>query len=167
MPLIGNIVVSFLIALSIFILFILDINPSIKSADQNIVTSIIYMLTIFSFFINLIREIVKDIEDVKGDRKLKMNTLPIYIGRNRTKIITLIFTIFPIALLVYIIIKFSATYNAVTFYLLFFSLLPMLYTVLKLKSAKSIKDYKTISNYLKIIMLLGINSLLIISLNNL
>jgi len=124
------------------------------------------MLSFFAFFINLIREIIKDIEDVNGDYKLNMKTLPILIGRNRTKIIVLFLTIFPIGLLSYIIIKYSTTYNAVTFYLLFFSLLPMLFTVLKIKSAKSIKNYKTISTYLKIIMLLGITTLLVISINN-
>jgi len=166
LPIIGNIVVSLLISFCILILFILDINTSIKSYDQRIVISIIFMLSFFAFFINLIREIIKDIEDVNGDYKLNMKTLPILIGRNRTKIIVLFLTIFPIGLLSYIIIKYSTTYNAVTFYLLFFSLLPMLFTVLKIKSAKSIKNYKTISTYLKIIMLLGITTLLVISINN-
>jgi len=166
LPIIGNIVVSLLISFCILILFILDINTSIKSYDQRIVISIIFMLSFFAFFINLIREIIKDIEDVNGDYKLNMKTLPILIGRNRTKIIVLSLTIFPIGLLSYIIIKYSTTYNAVTFYLLFFSLLPMLFTVLKIKSAKSIKNYKTISTYLKIIMLLGITTLLVISINN-
>jgi len=166
LPIIGNIVVSLLISFCILILFILDINTSIKSYDQRIVISIIFMLSFFAFFINLIREIIKDIEDVNGDYKLNMKTLPILIGRNRTKIIVLFLTIFPIGLLSYIILKYSTTYNAVTFYLLFFSLLPMLFTVLKIKSAKSIKNYKTISTYLKIIMLLGITTLLVISINN-
>ena len=162
-PLIGNLLVSFLISLCILILLILDINPANKSIDQNIVISIFYMLATFAFFINLIREIVKDLEDIKGDYKLNMNTLPILLGRGRTKMILLFLALFPIGLLVYIIVKFSALYNILTFYLLFFSLLPMLFIVLKIKSAKSIKNYKTISNYLKIIMLLGITSLLVIS----
>ena len=35
---------------------------------------------IFAFGVSLIREVIKDIEDFKGDKKAGLQTLPIYIG---------------------------------------------------------------------------------------
>lgn len=44
-------------------------------------------LATFAFILNLAREIVKDMEDVEGDKKLNSSTLPIVLGYNKTKII--------------------------------------------------------------------------------
>lgn len=57
---------------------------------------------LFAFLINLIREIVKDMEDVEGDRKADAITFPIKFGVQKTKFLILgiaislvIFTLYP------------------------------------------------------------------------
>ncbi len=165
-PLIGNIAVSFLVAFSIITLGLFDLNFAIHSEDQQLVIYVMMLLSVFAFLINLVREIVKDIEDVNGDYNLKMNTLPILLGVARTKKIASFLCVFPLGLLLFIVAKYAAIYKFTIIYLLLFTLVPLLYIAMKLLSAKTKKDFKTLSLILKLLMFLGINSLLIFSLNS-
>ena len=163
LPIIGNIVVSFLIAICVLILPFFDIDFSIKSSSQNLVTGIIKILAFFAFSLNLIRELVKDIEDVNGDYILKMKTLPILIGRIRSRKLASFLCVIPIALLFYIIINFSIAYKITVLYLLLFTLVPLIYIALKLNGTKKKSELHTLSSLLKIIMFSGISSMLIFS----
>lgn len=165
-PLIGNIAVSFLVAFSIITLCLFDLNFAIQSEDHHLVKYIMLLLAFFAFLISLVREIVKDIEDVNGDYNLRMNTLPILLGVARTKRIVAFLCLFPLGLLLFIVVKYAAIYKVIILYLLLFALVPLLYVAMKLLSAKTKKDFKKLSMFLKIIMFLGINSLLIFSLNS-
>ena len=162
-PFIGNFLVSLLIAFSVLIFPLFEIELIAKNNIQNLATQIIWMLFFFAFSLNLIREIVKDIEDVNGDYSLKMNTLPILLGSLRTRSLVLFLCIVPIGLLLFIILKYSSIYKFTVLYLLLFVLMPLLYFTVKLRSAKKKTEFHKLSQLLKIIMLLGINSLLIFS----
>ena len=164
-PLIGNITVSFLVAFSFITLFLFDLNLEIQNNSQKLVIYVTLLLSTFAFLINLIREIVKDIEDINGDYNLKMNTLPILLGVARTKKITSFLCVFPLGLLLFIVANYASIYKFTVLYLILFTLVPLLYVALKLLSAKTKKDFKKLSMLLKLIMFLGINSLLIFSLN--
>lgn len=162
-PLIGNLVVAGLVATSILLLPIFDISINTESSQQIFQTEIFNLVlnySIFAFIINLIREIVKDIEDVNGDKTLKINTLPILIGRDRTKNITLIISVLLLLLIAYYIYIISPQNIALGIYLSLFCMFPMLYFCYQLNLAESKKHYSKLSLYLKIIMLLGIASLL-------
>lgn len=162
-PFIGNFVVSLLIAISVLILPLFDIELVAKNNNQNLASQIIWALSFFAFTLNLIREIVKDIEDINGDYILKMKTLPILLGSSRTRNLVLFLCTIPIGLLLYIILNYSSIYKLTIMYILFFVLIPSLYVTVKLKSAKKKNEFHKLSLLLKIIMLLGINSLLIFS----
>jgi len=164
-PLIGNLIVSFLIAFSISIIYLVDINKTIQTTNQQLIINIILGLSFFAFFINFIREIVKDIEDVKGDYNLKMNTLPILIEKYRTIKIASLLCVIPLGFLIYIVINIASIYKFTSIYLVLFTIIPLLYVALKLQSVKSIKDFKKLSTILKISMFLGVTSLIIFSLN--
>lgn len=165
-PLIGNLIVSFLISVSIFILYLFDINKTAHSINQQLIINVILILSFFAFSINFIREIVKDIEDVNGDNTLNMKTLPILIGKKRSKKIASLLCFVPLSLLLYIVLSFSETYKYTILYLVVFAVIPLLYAALKLYSSKSINDFKKISALLKICMFLGINALILFSINN-
>ncbi|WP_343748691.1 geranylgeranylglycerol-phosphate geranylgeranyltransferase [Fluviicola sp.] len=52
-----------------------------------------FVVLVFAFYagtLNLIREIIKDIEDVEGDLVLRAKTLPIVLGKRKTKIIAMV-----------------------------------------------------------------------------
>lgn len=163
LPIIGNIVVSFLIAICVLILPFFDLDFSVKNSNKNLVIGIIKVLILFAFSLNLIREIIKDIQDVNGDYHLNMNTLPILIGRIRAQKLASFLCVIPIALLFYIIINFSIQYKITVLYLLLFTLVPLIYVALKLNATKKKNELHTLSSMLKIIMLLGISSMLIFS----
>jgi len=162
-PLTGNFVVSLLIAFSVLILPIFDIDLMGENKNQILATQIIWTLSFFAFSLNLIREIIKDVEDINGDFNLKMRTLPIILGNSRTLKLTFVLSLIPIGLLLYIIFSYSAIYKITVLYLLLGTLLPMFYLGVKLNSAKKKSDFHKISYSLKIIMFLGINALLIFS----
>ena len=45
--------------------------------------SYIYLLAICAFILNLGREIIKDIEDIEGDKKINVYSLPMHIGKKK------------------------------------------------------------------------------------
>ncbi|MDX1828106.1 MAG: geranylgeranylglycerol-phosphate geranylgeranyltransferase [Lutibacter sp.] len=163
-PFIGNFLIAFLVAFSMLLIAILDINYQIENINQYITIIIIYALSTFSFFINLIRELVKDLEDIKGDYKLNMRTLPIIFGVQRILKAVSILTLIPIFLLLLIILNLDIHYLVLTIYLSATCLVPLIYISFKLWKLKSYKKTHKISVFLKIIMFLGINSIIIISL---
>ena len=160
---IGNFIVSLLVAISMLLLGLLDLNQAFQNDTQSFALTVLLFLSCFAFLLNLIREIVKDIEDVNGDYTLNMRTLPIVFGRNRIKRLASVLCIIPIIFLLYIIINYSNEYKYTSLYLLLFSLLPTIYVALKLLSAESIIDFRKLSVVLKIIMFLGVNALIILS----
>ena len=94
--LLGNVQVSILTALSIFNVALFDIIPNgiNENNGEMMVLNIILFYAAFAFIITLIREMIKDLEDIEGDRKIKANTLAITYGIEKTKWVSLILTIF-------------------------------------------------------------------------
>jgi 4-hydroxybenzoate polyprenyltransferase len=91
LPFIGNLTVALLTGVSIWI-----IGYYYQKSELLVLT-----YAIFAFFLNLIREIIKDIEDRQGDRKHGCRTLPIVIGfRNTKRVIFLIAICFVCAIMV-------------------------------------------------------------------
>lgn len=168
--LLGNFVVALLLALSVIIIGIFDIFPATNIDNQAQMASLFSILidyALFAFMINFIREIVKDIEDVNGDYNQGMNTLPIAIGISRAAKIALGFAIIPFILSLLYINKYFVENDLliVTLYAFAFVLAPLLYFIVKIFSAKSQKDFHHLSSVLKLILLFGILSILVITLN--
>lgn len=162
-PFLGNFIVALLVAISVLILPLFDIDLNADKNTQILAIQIIWTVSVFAFSLTLIREIVKDIEDVNGDYNLKMRTLPILFGGSRTQKFVLFLCLIPIGMLLYIIVNFAAIYKFTVLYLLFFVLIPILYFGFKLKYAMKKREFYKLSLLLKIIMFLGINSLIIFS----
>ena len=162
--LLGNILVSALVGLSILIVPVFDLIPSLTSFNRELyldIFKIAFTYAIFAFMINLLREIIKDIEDVNGDYKAQMKTLPILIGRERTTMVVFALSFIPLLAVVNYIV--SQLYNNMlaVIYFLIFVVGPMLYFTIKVFSAEQKKDYQHLSNVLKVIMLFGVLSLLL------
>lgn len=160
--LVGNIVVSLLVSFSLLIVGIFELLPVITPSNSQVQTvffKIILDYAIFAFAINLLREIVKDIQDIDGDHKLNMRTLPIVLGRKRASDIAFVFTIIFIAGLIYYIITFLFKQQAIVVYFLFLVVAPLIFAAIKLFTAETQNDYKLISNLLKIVMFTGILSI--------
>ncbi len=162
--LIGNLVISVLVALSIAIVGVFELIPNITEQNQTI--QLVYFKTILNyaymaFILNLMKEIAKDIEGIEGDTKTGMQTLPILIGVEKTKYMLFILSLITLFILGYYVIDSLYKNQVAVIYFLFFIMAPLLYLSIKIVSAKLKKDYTHISNILKLIMLFGILSLLL------
>jgi len=146
-PFIGNLIVSLLTGFS---LLILTLN---YPANRRLV--LIY--AVFSFFISLIREIVKDMEDIRGDEAHGCRTLPIVWGIRRTKYFLYgIISVFVTTLFI-MADTLNNNFLAVLFLLL---LIPIGWLVYSLSHSDTRRDFKKISTLCKIIMLLGLLTML-------
>ena len=88
---IGNLCISLLVALPIYLLYKFDSNNiTISNILQYFLLSIvIFYYMFFAFLTTMIREIIKDIEDINGDYIVKLKTLPILIGKTRARNISI------------------------------------------------------------------------------
>lgn len=102
-PLIGNVIIAFLAGLVVITLLAFDVLPTLTE-DPEVMDKfggIIYIYLVFAgfaFYVTLIREIIKDLEDIKGDKKAGYRTLPIVWNERGARFIAFIlifvFTIF-------------------------------------------------------------------------
>lgn len=163
-PLMGNILISILVAMSILIVGIFDLIPAITEVNRSTQITFFKILidyAVFAFLINLVREMIKDIEDVDGDYNAQMNTLPIIIGRERAKHIALIISLLPIAAVIYYTITYLYKQQIAIGYFLIFVLAPLIYASIKIYLSTSKSHFKYISMIYKIIMLFGMLSMLL------
>lgn len=163
--LIGNILISFLVGLSILIVGVFEISPMITLDSRDAYLFMFKFLidyAIFAFLINLTRELVKDLEDVDGDHKAGYNTLPIAIGRDRANKVAFGVCILTIMVIVYYVITYLFENQYLLLYFIFLIVGPLSYCAIKLLSAKTKTHYTQISTILKVTMLLGMCSILLL-----
>ena len=146
LPFIGNFTVALLTGLSIFIINVLYLPVG--------VLTVIYAL--FAFFITLVREIIKDLEDLKGDDTFGCRTLPIVWGMRKTKSF-IYFLVAIFSLMVMVLHHWVAPLPVLFFG--FFLFLPLVAAVGWLVRADTKKDFYQLSQFCKVIMLAGILSM--------
>ena len=168
----GNLQVSLLTALSIFNVAIFDIIPNgiNKKNGEMMIFKIIIFYAAFAFIITFIREMIKDLEDIEGDKKIHAKTLAITYGIEKTKWISLFFTMFTFLGVAYFqyfqYCKSSNEYDIPTwganiFAMIFTIFIQFLFLFLAFKIyISNLKDdFYFISQLCKIIMIVGILSI--------
>jgi 4-hydroxybenzoate polyprenyltransferase len=158
----GNIAVACMSAGTVIMVWLIESQVSQVSGEAfRIISSIIAAISIFAFLLSLLREIVKDIEDMDGDQLIHCKSLPIVKGIPFTKTIlrflTLLTILFLIIAQVYLV-QFSRIIAVV--WLLICVEIPLLYFMKSLKVAQLKTDYHKLSSLLKWIMLGGIGSII-------
>jgi 4-hydroxybenzoate polyprenyltransferase len=115
----------------------------------------------FSFIVSLIREVVKDIEDIDGDRQYHCNTMPIAWGIPAAKIFAAVWIIVCIAALAIVqLYAWQSGWWQSAVYCSLLIILPLIVALRWLVKAKVTADYRRISHLIKGIMLAGILSML-------
>lgn len=168
MVLIGNIIVALLLSFSVIIVGIFDLYPATYEGNQTqmaVIFSILLDYAVFTFFVNFIREIVKDLEDTNGDYNHGINTLPVAIGINRTTKIVFVLSFIPVMALLFYIYNYLFLLTYTTLYLLIFVVGPLFYFMIKIWNAKTKNDFHILSLLLKWILFFGIISILVITTN--
>ena len=167
--LVGNLLISVLVAMSLIIVVLFDLFPAItphNQAMQSVVFKIVMHYALFAFFINLIREIVKDLQDINGDKKGGMNTLPIALGRKRTVSVVFILGVIMVLGVVFYMYENLYKEQILLLYFLFAIVAPLLHFCIKAWDADTPRDYGLLSKLLKAIMFLGICSILLFKIVN-
>jgi 4-hydroxybenzoate polyprenyltransferase len=145
-PFIGNFVVGLLTGASI-----LMVDSLYRSGN-----TLIYIYASFAFFISLIREIIKDMEDLKGDNTFGCRTLPIVWGLRKTKfLIYLLIILFSggVLLINFFYVNLPLWYFGVCLFI------PLLWLLYQLVKADTKRDFAWLSNFCKMILLLGVLSM--------
>ncbi len=156
MFLIGNIVVSILSGLIPLMAALFEPNK--------IYISFIYIIgyCAFAFIISLIREIIKDMEDIKGDAILNCKTVPVVLGIKVSKSIVISISLATMLAMGYIQSMQYHSNDIISFWYFMITLqLPFITLLYLLIKAESPKQFHTASAITKIIMLTGVLSMYI------
>jgi 4-hydroxybenzoate polyprenyltransferase len=148
--LIGNIFVSFLIAEAIIIVpIIANITNNTPTPTEEIYKVVLPSYILLAFLFNWMREVIKDLEDQKGDELENRITVPSVFGTEPAKMVVfaLVFMASPLIILQ----LWKLHYNVLGIVILLVAIL-----IYRLKIAKKTEDFKQVSLLMKIIMLLGI-----------
>ncbi|WP_109697282.1 geranylgeranylglycerol-phosphate geranylgeranyltransferase [Chitinophaga deserti] len=163
---IGNVVISLLTALSVVVVGfyekqIYESFEAILSPAGRKLIQIIGIYALFAFLLSMIREIVKDMEDMIGDSKDGCRTLPIVWGVKKTKNFTMVLiTVLEVLLLILMAVTFMRGWYAAVGYVGLFVLFPLAWFIQKpLSKAYQPEHYHSISTWIKIVMLTGILSM--------
>lgn len=162
----GNIVVSMLTALVIFLVVFYAIpSTDLLVSDFSIATISKFTIIFggFAFLVSLIREIIKDMQDVKGDMDYHCNTIPVVLGIPAAKRVVLFLSVLLIiAVSLFQFYLFIGHRFIIPVYGLLAIQLPVVYLLARLNGADKSRDFGRLSNIVKMVMLAGILSMALI-----
>ncbi|TJY37861.1 geranylgeranylglycerol-phosphate geranylgeranyltransferase [Pontimicrobium aquaticum] len=152
MPIIGNVTSAILTITPFFAVFIYYKNFE----------SVIFVHAMFLFLILSMRELTKDLENIKGDLALGYKTIPIVYGEKTSKVmltILAILTLIPAYLLIY-----NFQVGRMTYFFYLSVVLLLIFLILVWKS-NSKSHYLLLHNILKFIIVAGVFSIVLIDIN--
>ena len=161
----GNVIVSLLTAWTFFIIFFSKVSLADAVGAGNTNHYKFFRLTVlyagFAFIISLIREAIKDMEDMEGDAKYGCKTMPIVWGLNATKVYVAVWLIVLIAVLIVVqvyILQFRwwlpIAYGIAAI------IFPLMVVLFKLKKSVTVKHFHQLSAITKLVMFTGIASMI-------
>lgn len=161
--LMGNLIVSVLSALVPLQVLLFE-KPLIENIENltSLYTTVI-CFACFAFLLSLAREIIKDLEDFKGDYETGCKTMPVMWGIKASKAITAGIISNTLLLLVFICYKlFQKDFILLAAYLFVFVFLPCLFLIWKLYRSKEKKEFNFLSKLVKLIMITGVLSTVVV-----
>ena len=160
--LMGNLLVSGMTALAVLIVPLFLILPALSGPflqNQRTLFLIVCGYALFAFLANLIREIIKDLEDVPGDSAQGFKTIAIQIGPTGTKILLGSLIAAMLVLVGIVSYKLLADSTGPLLYTIILVVVPSVLLLYQVLTAESPKDYGRASTLTKVIMLFGIVSM--------
>jgi len=164
--LIGNIVISLLTSWVILVLYVCEFHVTGNEEYRSILSRLFKFAIVyggFAFIISLVREVIKDIEDMEGDARYGCRTMPIVWGVNVAKVFAATWLVVLTGAV--IVLQFYALQSLHLLgaaYCLLLLDLPLLWTLRRLYKAQTKADYHLLSSVIKGIMLSGILSMIML-----
>jgi 4-hydroxybenzoate polyprenyltransferase len=118
----------------------------------------IFTHAIFLFFVILIKELIKDLENLKGDFTMNYKTIPVIYGEKWAKSYITLYTIFVIGISLNLIFNYEI-YMMKFFYIL--SILFFIFFIYLLFKFSGRKYYEILHNTLKILIAVGLFSIIL------
>ena len=151
-PFIGNLVAATLAVIPLFAVFIYYKNFDL----------VIFVHATFLFIIISMRELVKDLENLKGDLLQNYRTIPVIYGSLVSKKILTFLSILALLPTYLLIVKFDI--GAMDFYFLGSIIALLIFVILLWKSNKKL-HYLVLHNILKFIVVIGVFCIFLINAN--
>lgn len=167
----GNIIISALTAWVIIVLYFavntVYLNPFSQPRDiiaaMNQVFKFAALYAGFAFIISLVREVVKDIEDMEGDARYGCKTMPIVWGVPAAKVFVGVWmVVLAGAISIIIVYMLQKGWWFCAAYCLLFLIIPLVMVLRQFYKAQNSTDYHRISTNIKMIMFTGILSMLLL-----
>lgn len=167
-PLVGNIVVAFLSAISFGLVWLYQFFALIPEAEIftsvqsnfKLANRIVLVYMGFAFFISLMREIVKDMEDFKGDDRFGCRTFAVVYGVKKS--LVLFYVVGALSFIGLLIAQYYFYILDLHYHFWFFFIIDIIFLIIFFKAYKSEakEDYSKISSLIKLSMFLGIISMI-------
>lgn len=152
--LIGNLFVAALLGLVVFVVWLFD---------QGLTLELVLFYSFFAGLTGLLREIVKDVEDIEGDARFGSQTIPLRLGIFRTKqVVTIITAVFLSFLGFFIVAAFYQINSVMAIYLTLAVAMPTFHFLWSLQKADTKTAFHWLSQELKFIMVGGLLSLFLV-----
>jgi 4-hydroxybenzoate polyprenyltransferase len=151
-PFIGNLVAATLAVIPLFAVFIYYKNFDL----------VIFVHATFLFIIISMRELVKDLENLKGDLLQNYHTIPVIYGSLASKKILTFLSLLALLTTYLLIVKFDI--GAMDFYFLGSIIALLIFVILLWKSNKKL-HYLVLHNILKFIVVIGVFCIFLINAN--
>ena len=120
---------------------------------------IIAAYALFLFFILLLKDITKDLKNLVGDFTENYQTIPVAFGEDFSRIIISLITFINVVLIINLFINFSDGYMNIYYGI---SLILLLIFTIKLYNSKKVSDYLELHNILRLIIGLGVFSIILL-----
>lgn len=151
--LIGNFMIAFLSGLSL-------LTVGLYEPEYYANLTFLFIYSLFAFEVSLIRELIKDVEDLDGDERAQCKTFPVRYGINNSKKLIGLFIVLTYATIEWILITYFYKNTVINFWylsaLFFIPFAALFYLVI---TASEKKDFSYASLFSKIIMAAGILSM--------
>lgn len=163
-PFWGNLIIALLCAM------VFPVIPILYSGQlafdwwkpENEIAGIVFLFSAFSIFSTLWRELVKDLEDQEGDRRMGMSTLPVIWPVQRVKYLGYIFIISLLTLFIPLVYKYLRLHDLLLTIYLTGLVISLLYLAYYFHKASTKEQFHRMSQFLKIFMLQGLLMLLLL-----
>ena len=158
-PVIGNLTAALLAVLPFFgiLLYVTRYNSGTYFMSDNIGT--VFAHATFLYLLILIRELIKDLENLQGDIVANYRTIPVMFGEKTAKTIITGLTFLTVIPVFLLINEYDVGYMDVYFYT---GMIVIIYFLFKLQKSESREDYQLLHNTLKALIVAGVFCIVLI-----
>jgi 4-hydroxybenzoate polyprenyltransferase len=168
-PLVGNFTIALYCAGVAAILWVAE-APALNqlyiqdASAYQLAWTVFFWYMLFAFFSTMIREIIKDLQDIKGDEQAGLKTMPIAWGKRTAKAMALLFSLLFFVILAFFGWQFHTVFGRnMLAYLCFGILLPVGFSAIWVIRSDKARSFYQLSQFWKGIMVLGLLMLLFYS----